>query len=70
MQCKVIGIDLAKNTFQVCVLGIDGSVISNKKISRSRLLLEIEQGCRDAPIAMEACASAHYWGSRWVGALC
>jgi len=25
MQCKVIGIDLAKNTFQVCVLGIDGS---------------------------------------------
>jgi len=65
MQCKVIGIDLAKNTFQVCVLGIDGSVISNKKISRSRLMLEVEQGCPDAPIAMEACASAHYWGRRF-----
>lgn len=65
MQCKVIGIDLAKNQFQVCVLGIDGGVVSNKKISRSRLVREIAQGCPEAPIAMEACASAHYWARRF-----
>ena len=65
IQCKVIGIDLAKKTFQVCVLGINGCVISNKKVSRSRLMLEIEQSCPDAPIAMEACASAHYWARRF-----
>lgn len=65
MQCKIIGIDLAKNTFQVCLLGIEGNVLSNKKVSRSRLMLEITQGCPDAPIAMEACASAHYWARRF-----
>jgi len=65
MQCKVIGIDLAKHTFQVCVLGIEGSVVSNKKVSRKRLMFEITQSCPEAPIAMEACASAHHWGRRF-----
>ncbi|ENZ7197730.1 hypothetical protein ACG755_005089 [Klebsiella variicola] len=34
---RVVGIDIAKSVFQVCVWMNDGSVAWNKKISRSRL---------------------------------
>lgn len=33
MSIKVVGIDLAKNFFQVCVLNIDGTISSNRKVS-------------------------------------
>nr|MCA6222591.1 IS110 family transposase [Photorhabdus antumapuensis] len=35
---KVVGIDLAKNVFQVCVWLTDNSVAWNKKVSRQKLL--------------------------------
>ncbi len=58
---NVIGIDLAKNTFQVHGAKADGSVAYRKKLSRARLLgfLAARPRC---VVAMEACASAHYWG--------
>ncbi|MGU6020468.1 hypothetical protein ACV8MV_13030 [Klebsiella oxytoca] len=34
---RVVGIDIAKSVFQVCVWMDDGSIAWNKKISRSRL---------------------------------
>ncbi len=39
---KVVGIDLAKNVFQVCVWMADGSVASNRKISWQKLLDTVE----------------------------
>jgi transposase len=36
-KCKVIGIDLAKNVIQVCVVSKDGELISNKAISPQKL---------------------------------
>lgn len=62
MQCKIIGIDLAKRTMQVCQLGLDNQVISNKKISRKDLLSYLCKTDPAVPIAMEACATSHYWG--------
>ncbi|MDC9616151.1 IS110 family transposase, partial [Xenorhabdus khoisanae] len=35
---KIVGIDLAKNVFQVCVWMEDGSVTSNRKVSRQKFL--------------------------------
>jgi len=35
---RVVGIDIAKSVFQVCVWMVDGSVAWNKKISRQKLL--------------------------------
>ncbi len=64
MQCKVIGIDLAKQSMQVCQMGTDHQVLSNKKVSRSKLMLELSKLDPDIPIAMEACATSHYWGRR------
>ncbi len=60
-EANVIGIDLAKNSFQVHGAKADGSVAYRKKLSRARLLgfLAARPRC---VVAMEACPSAHYWG--------
>ncbi|WP_416777572.1 IS110 family transposase [Xenorhabdus budapestensis] len=59
---KVVGIDLAKNVFQVCVWMADGSVASNRKIARQKLLDTVRSFPPGTVIAMEACATSHYWG--------
>jgi transposase len=57
----IIGIDLAKNLFQLHGMRADGAVAFRRKVSRARLLpfLAEHPACL---VAMEACASAHYWG--------
>jgi len=62
-----IGIDLAKRTFQLHGATADGAVIFRKKLSREKLLDFLAEQPQ-AVVAMEACASAHYWG-RQIGAL-
>jgi transposase len=60
-ETSIIGLDLAKNVFQAHGAGADGSVIFRRKLSRAQLL----KFMGDQPsciVAMEACASAHYWG--------
>ncbi|WP_237932203.1 IS110 family transposase [Buttiauxella sp. S19-1] len=59
---KVVGIDLAKSVFQVCVWMSDGTVASNRKIPRNKLLDTLRQFPVKTLIAMEACATSHYWG--------
>ncbi|MCE9781624.1 IS110 family transposase [Shewanella algae] len=63
MNIKTVGVDLAKNVFQVCVLLDDDSIKLNCKVTRSKLLHVLWQFPEGTVIAMEACASAHYWGS-------
>ena len=60
-EVTIIGIDLAKRSFQVHGAKADGSVAFRRKLSRGKLLgfLASQPGCT---VAMEACASAHYWG--------
>lgn len=62
MKIRVIGIDLAKSVFQVCVQMEDGSISWNRKVKRNRLLDSVRQFPEGCLIAMEACATAHYWG--------
>ncbi|CAG9296827.1 IS110 family transposase ISXpo1 [Celerinatantimonas diazotrophica] len=59
---KVIGIDLAKSVFQVCVWMNDGSIAFNRKVSRAKLMDTVRQFPACSIIAMEACATSHYWG--------
>ncbi|MEQ4680953.1 IS110 family transposase [Providencia rettgeri] len=61
-EIKVIGIDLAKSVFQVCVWMSDGNIAFNRKVSRAKLLDTIRQFPPGSMIAMEACATSHYWG--------
>ena len=58
---SIIGIDLAKNSFQLRGAQADGSVAFRKKLSRGKLLHFLASQPR-CVVAMEACASSHYWG--------
>jgi transposase len=64
MQCKVIGIDLAKQVFQACGLEANGTIVFNKTIKRSQLMKTAAQWPLTT-ISMEACGSAHHWGRRF-----
>lgn len=61
MELSIVGIDLAKRTFQVHGADEKGRPLIRKRLSRARLpefLAQLPQ----TTIAMEACSSAHYWG--------
>jgi transposase len=60
-EVTIIGVDLAKSVFQLHGAGPDGRVVFRKKLSRPQFRLFLE---RQAPclVAMEACATSHYWG--------
>ena len=60
-HATIIGIDLAKRSFQLHGARPDGSVAFRKKLSRNKLLAFVASHPR-CVVAMEACASAHHWG--------
>jgi transposase len=65
-EVSTIGVDLAKRVFQVHGALPDGNVAFRKKLSRSQFMkfLAEQPPCL---IAMEACATAHYWGREALG---
>lgn len=62
-QVAVIGIDLAKNVFQVHGTDAAGHSVLTKKLSRGQMI-EFFAKLTPCLIGMEACSSAHYWGRR------
>ena len=66
-QVNMIGIDLAKNSFQLHGARADGSVAFRKKLSRAKLLDFVAAQPR-CTVAMEACGGARHWG-REIGSL-
>ena len=60
-EVTIIGIDLAKNSFQLHGACADGSVGFRKKLGRARLMIFLAEQPR-CVVAMEACATAHGWG--------
>jgi transposase len=61
MTVKTVGLDLAKDVFQVHCVSATGRQIINKKIKRAKLLAFFENLPR-CVVGMEACGSAHHWG--------
>ena len=59
-EASIIGIDLAKRSYQVHGARADGSVAYRRKLSRGKLL-SLLASQRKRTVAMEACASVHYW---------
>ena len=57
---KIIGIDLAKNSFYLFILNKDDKAESKKKLTRTKLLAYLAQQTK-CTVAMEACATSHYW---------
>jgi len=56
----MIGVDLAKNIFQLHIATMTGKVLSTKKLSRQRFK-EFMETHAPAVVVLEACGSAHYW---------
>lgn len=59
-EITTVGLDLAKNVFQVHAVDVAGTVVIRRQVRRAQMLLFFS---RLAPclIGMEACAGAHYW---------
>jgi transposase len=66
MKIKLLGIDLAKNVFQVCALNQANKVLFNRSVRRAQIRSTIAK-LDPTSIAMEACSSAHYWGRTFEG---
>jgi transposase len=56
-----VGLDLAKNVFQVHGADSAGRAILRKKLRRGQVLEFFDQ-LPICVVAMEACGGAHYWG--------
>ena len=66
MDIKVIGLDLAKNVFQVHGMGSSGQVMLRRQLKR-REVLEFFAKLPPVLIGMEACGGAHYWARELEG---
>lgn len=60
MQITTIGLDIAKNVFQVHGIDSEGRVALRRKVRRDQLLALLG-GLEPCLIGMEACATAHHW---------
>ena len=65
-KVSVIGLDLAKNVFQVHGVDSAGEVVVRKQLKRSqvrRFFTNVEP----CLVGMEACGGAHYWSRELLG---
>ena len=67
MQITTIGLDIAKNLFQLHGVDSEGQVVLRQKIRRDKLL-EVLGGLEPCLVGIEACATAHHW-AREIAAL-
>ena len=60
-EFTTVGLDLAKNVFQVHGINAAGDVIVRRRLRRSEVR-EFFAGMKSRLIGMEACGTAHFWG--------
>jgi hypothetical protein len=60
MEVRTLGIDLAKNLFQVHGVDGQGRTVLERQLRRRQALALVAQ-LRPCLVAMEACGGAHYW---------
>jgi len=61
MEITTIGVDLAKNVFQVHGVDERGKTVLRKQLRREQMV-EFFAKVPPCLIGMEACGSAHHWG--------
>lgn len=57
MKVSTLGINLAKNVFQLHGVDHDGHTILRKKLTRAKFVIQLEP----CLIGIEACSSSHYF---------
>ena len=58
-----VGLDLAKNTFQLHGVDAKGEIVVARKLTPNQLIPFFAE-LPPCVVAMEACSSAHHWGGR------
>lgn len=64
MEVAFLGIDLAKNVFQVHGEDVDGHVVLQRRVRRDRLIAEVE-ALPPCTVAIEECSGSFYWKRRF-----
>ncbi len=64
-EVTTIGLDLAKNVFQVHGVDAEGAVVVCRQLRRSQVLPFFSK-LRRCLVGIEACATAHHWGRELV----
>ena len=59
-KITMIGMDIAKNVFQVCVQNNRGETVEKRRLSRAKVLCWFSQQV-PVIVGMEACGGSHYW---------
>ena len=65
-EVTTIGIDLAKNVFQVHGVDAPGKIVIRKRLRR-RQVLAFFRKLPPCLVGMEACVSAHHWAREIAG---
>lgn len=63
MKITTVGMDLAKNVFQVHAVSETGKVVERKQLRREKVL-QYFMKLAPCTIGMEACGSAHHWARK------
>ena len=63
MEISTIGIDLAKEVFQIHAVDARGNVVLKKKLKRKEMVTFFAN-LTACLIGMEACSSSHYWARK------
>ena len=66
MKTTTVGLDLAKNVFQVHTIDEAGAVVVRKALRR-RQVVPFFEGLEPSLIGMEACGTSHYWARELSG---
>ena len=61
MSASIIGLDIAKNVFQVHGEDAAGKIIVERRLGRKRMI-EFFSKLPPCVVALEACGTSHYWG--------
>ncbi|MCP3971588.1 MAG: transposase [Rhodobacteraceae bacterium] len=61
MTITTIGLDIAKNVFQVHGIGESGETLLKRRLRRSQMFAFFAE-LPPCVIGMEACCYAHFWG--------
>jgi transposase len=64
MDATTVGIDLAKDVYQVAISTHGGRVGARRRLSRRQFGVFVESLRPGTTVVMEACSMSHYWGRR------
>lgn len=64
MEATTVGVDLAKDVFQVALADRAGRIVGHRRLTRRQFERFFDGLAPGTAVVMESCGTAHYWGRR------